>query len=78
MTSTLRYCDVTVSLCSKFTSLFLDYDVIIFDDANFWGIVTSLRPCAPVCEPPSYTTSFKSAILRLRVHMRWNTIPRGK
>ena len=29
------------------TILFLDYDVIIFDDVNLYGIVTSLCPCVP-------------------------------
>ena len=29
---------------------FLDYDVIIFDDVNPYGIVTSLRPCVPGVE----------------------------
>ena len=33
------------------TILFLDYEVIIFDDVNPLGIVTSLCPCVPVAEP---------------------------
>ena len=36
------------------TILFLDYDVIIFDDVNLYGIVTSLCPCVPVGEPLIY------------------------
>ena len=36
------------------TILFLDYDVIIFDDVNPWGIVTSLCPCVPEAVPPFY------------------------
>ena len=32
--------------------LFLDFDVIIFDDVNPWAIVTSLNPCAPTLLRP--------------------------
>ena len=34
------------------TILFLDYDVIIFDDVNTRIIMTSLCPCVPGAEPP--------------------------
>ena len=33
------------------TILFLDYEVIIFNDVNPYGIVTSLCPCVPGVEP---------------------------
>ena len=37
------------------TIIFLDYDVIIFDCVNPYGIVTSLCPCVPEAELSSST-----------------------
>ena len=47
------------------TILFLDYDVIIFDDVNPYGIVTSLYPCVPEAEL-SFSTYLSNGWFKLR------------
>ena len=56
------------------TIIFLDYDVIIFDDVNPYGIVTSLCLCVPGAEPPFTSTGL---LLKFTMNNCRTKVPSG-